>query len=353
MADHNIFTLQDKFNAVYGEVDNNRKPEHYWLAISDHLSRVGESIRKDDFPGILHNASHAFAWMCEYINCLNKCFDNTDQKYIEFALDDVSLSEIVGLKYPLVCGHCGDKPCTCNAEKMDKKDDKSIPIMDEKKQLYEKWVKNREEIKQYSISQWLETFQEIYQNNIRLQSLSTIGFHLLEETGEEARAIRHLLQLRDITNPNHPTYGDQKDKIDKTYVLSLTNIPKLVSEYKTTKFEFDKKSPGLDEPSRKAKIRTGTDLYILKYRLVRAKMELLNEFADTFAWFSSVMIKVLNMVETMDEAGWLSRQVNSTYDILDVRISHEYDISSHIYAKARCHSCEDPKCKCKYFLPVD
>ena len=341
MANLEISIWQEKFNKLYGKVDEDRKPEDFWITISDHMSRIGEAIRKYDYPQMLKSASHSFAWMCEYVNCLNKCYEDPTNRYVEFSINKLSLSEIVGLKYPLVCGHCGTDICTCNAKKIEARDDKSIPVIE----LHDKWLSVKDSLHVFSIAKWLETFESIYQNNIRLQSLATIGFHLLEEVGEESRAIRHLIQFRDISNK-------KGEIVSNEYVKSLGNIPTLFSEY----IKYDRKIDdyyalkNMSKDQRKKEYRIQETELFLKYRLIKAKMELLNEFADTFAWFCSILIKVQDMAKTMKEEKWLTDELIYDNDMLDMRIAKEYKFDIKNGRNLKCHSCDETECICQYYV---
>lgn len=336
MANQPIHKWQKQFNVLYGKIDLQRKPEDFWLAIIDHFSQIGESIRKLDYPATLKKASHAFAWMCEFVNFCNK-----SEKYPEFLLNNLNLSEIIGLKYPLVCGHCGEKQCACNAKIMEEIDDKSTRAQN----LYEIFKTVKDEIKEYSIAKWIDVFEYIYQNNTRLQSISTIGFHLLEEAGEGARAIRHLVQLRNILE-------EKGDVIGKDFMNNSKNIDFLIKNY--VKYHRDLeiffKNKEMDKSLQKKIYRIEETELFLKYRFLHAKMEFINELADTFAWFFSLIIKIQDMSKPMEENNWLTKEQVFDNDILDERIAEEYNYKIVGGRKLKCHSCDETECICKYYI---
>jgi len=227
---------------------------------------------------------------------------------------------------------------------MESKDDKSIPVIS----LHEKWVANQDTLRNFSISDWLKTFDGIYQNNTQLQSLSTIGFHLLEEAGEESRAIRHLVQLRDLSI--------QKKTITKEFIRNTGDVTTLICQYDKFHREvnefFLKKS--YSKVYRKRFYRKTDEEIFLKYRLLRAKMDLVNELADTFTWFSSVILKFLHMAKNMDKSKWFTKEISLDYDILDERIAKEYSLSIEEEEKnPKCHSCDKTECECKYYIKCD
>ena len=160
---------------LYSQADSKRTPEQMWIAVMSHTSFIGENIRKVAFEKLVKSAAHTFCWLCSFVN---KC--NTYQKDI-FSISE-NLSEIVSLKYPLVCGHCRTNVCKCDAEKMDSIDDKTA--------LYKELFGLRKvilpSVRPFSIKDWRENFHRIYAGRIHIQTLESIGFHFLEEIGEAA-----------------------------------------------------------------------------------------------------------------------------------------------------------------------
>ena len=60
---------------LYGQADNNRRPEDLWIATMGHCSAVGEGIRRVSYSDLINSAAHAFCWMCSYVNLFNKTDD--------------------------------------------------------------------------------------------------------------------------------------------------------------------------------------------------------------------------------------------------------------------------------------
>ena len=106
------------FATLYAEPDSHRRPEEFWNATMAHISVIGESIRRAHYNNLIKASVHAFCWMCCYVE---KCNTTSDPIFKV----DHSLSEIVGIKFPLICGHCMEKTCQCDPMKMDAEDDKS------------------------------------------------------------------------------------------------------------------------------------------------------------------------------------------------------------------------------------
>lgn len=161
-----IVEWANMFKNLYAEVDAPRKPEEYWNAVMAHISSIGEAIRRSHYPELLKSAASTFCWLCSYIT---KCNSSDD---LVFHFED-SLSEIVGLKFPTVCGHCEKSPCQCDPAQMDEETEKSAKY----KRLYELGREKNIDWNAYTISQWLNLLREIYGGRIHLQTMESLGFH--------------------------------------------------------------------------------------------------------------------------------------------------------------------------------
>ncbi len=248
---------QSIFAELYLETDKNRRPEQIWIAIMAHASQMGESIRTFKFFELIKSAAHTFCWLCSFIN---RC--NTEDDPV-FALDE-SLSGIVSLKYPLICGHCKGNECKCDPISMDKAKDKAARYTE----LFEKRKGILTSVEDYTIEQWRKTFRDIFGGRMHILTLETIGFHFLEEAGEAAVGVRKLSQLRKILDAG-------VDGIDNDFLRKLSKVSSAVEYYKIHKGtgqNYISKDPG-----------------DLKSRLVEAKMDLIVEIGDTFSWFCSVV----------------------------------------------------------------
>ena len=292
------------FSDLYSKSDSTRIPEQLWIAVMAHSSSIGESIRTIKFPDLLYSATHTFCWLCSFINKCNSLKDDV------FSFNE-SFSEMVSLKYPLICGHCEESHCQCRPVKMDAIKDKSAH--------YEKLFNHRkgiiESIKAYTIAQWKLTFGKIYGEQIHILTLESIGLHFLEEAGEGAFAVRKLSQLKKIL--------DKEDGgINATFLRELSTIEGIVDNYKKYyKEKIDYVSKDLDQ---------------LKWRLVEAKMNMIIEIGDTFSWFCSILNKLDNIYKNC-ELPPLS---------LEEKLNKEYFDKDD---KPSCPTCNNKPCSCIFF----
>ena len=299
------------FAELYSDSDKERSPEEFWIATMSYCSVIGESIRRINYPRLMKAAAHAFCWICSYVHYCN----NTEDLILHC---NHTLCDIVFLKFPNVCGHCLENPCKCDPFKMDEKKDKSADY----RWLLDRW-KERRKIEGHKIDEWLNIFKDIYGGQNHLQTLESIGFHFLEEAGEEAMAVRQLVQMRGILN------GGVKG-LEKEFLETLASIEGLVDEYINC--------PKDDENKPKI-VMESNDLEHVKTRLVKAKMDFVIELADTFSWFCAILIKISRIVENIE--------VNNPelYD-LEKFLQTEYKASPE---GLTCPTCTKRPCKCCFF----
>jgi len=292
------------FQELYSDPDLKRTPEQIWLAIMAHCSLIGESIRKVNFLDLLKNAAHMFCWLCSYVN---KC-NQTKNSVFSFTED---LSELVSLKYPLVCGHCKEARCHCDPTIMDEKKDKAAD--------YKELLRRRKGIfaavQMYPIDEWQDAFQRIYSEQIHILTLESIGFHFLEEVGEGAMAVRMLSQLRKIVDA-------RIGGIDIAFLNELITVEGIVENYRKyykSEICYIKKEPD-----------------ILKWRIVDAKMHMVIEIGDTFSWLCSILNK-LRLISKDNEFDLPS---------LEKKLNEEYFDEA---GNSKCPTCEKKPCLCIFF----
>jgi NTP pyrophosphatase (non-canonical NTP hydrolase) len=290
------------FKQLYEDVDSARSPEHLWLAVMAHCSCMGEAIRKNAYSDLLYHTMHTFSWMCSFVNKLNTLEEDV------FALTGC-LSGIVALKYPDYCGYCKLRICACHAGEVDSVVDKAPD--------YGKLVKDRAKIvfKDYSLGEWLRTFDRIYGSKVHALPLEIIGFHFLEEAGEVALAVRSLSQLSSI-------HHQGIEGIDRTFLRVLTTVENVVEKWEECK---DCEITYVSE-----------DPAVLRARLVSAKLHLIAETADTFSWLCSVLNKVTDIYK--ENRFGLVRVENM--------LQKEYLDEN---GTPTCPTCGKQSCKCVFF----
>ena len=308
-SEENIRSIKDWmgiFSELYSEADSKRTPEQMWIAIMAHSSSIGESIRRYNFQELLKYAAHTFCWLCSFINKCNKTKDDI------FSFNEL-LCEMVSLKYPLVCGHCRKKPCGCDPAEMDEVKDKSTQY----EELLELRVGMVESAKEYTIDYWKKVLRDIYGGQVHILPLESIGFHFLEEVGEGAFAVRKLSQLRNIV-------CKENEGIDLTFLNKLRTVTEIVKKY----VEYY-------QPDRKI-YYTSQDSDMLKWRIIDAKITMVIEIADTFAWLCSIMNK-------LDD---IAKHSRFRLPSLEEKLNREYFDNK---GNARCPTCNHKPCSCIFF----
>jgi hypothetical protein len=305
-----ILEWTNDFHTLYKKHDTNRTPEAIWISTMAYCSQIGEDIRRFEYNELIRNAAHAFCWMCTFISKLN----NTDNLIFRC---DQSFCDLVFFKFPNLCGYCHQSTCNCDPHKMDEKKDKSARYQ----YLYDIFRKLGD--KKYTLNEWLIQFRDIYGGRIHLQTMESIGFHFLEESGEEAQAIRELIQLNNILSQNIPG-------VDKDFLTKLTTIEGIVEEYNACMLPLGNDKKKIDVTSR--------DPLHLKARIVKSKMDLVIEFADTFSWFCAVLIKLHLITDVLKIDG-------DKFDI-ETFLINEYGEKGKPLI---CPTCSENDCKCQFF----
>lgn len=306
----------NEFSTLYEKHDKNRTPQEIWISVMAYGSQIGEAIRRVNYVELIDAAAHFFNWMCTFIA---KCNSTGDPL---FKCND-SFCDIVFLKFPAKCGHCGHSECKCDPFAMDEKKDKAAKY----KELHDDWILYGE--KRFHISDWIRTFKKIFGGRIYLMTLENIGFHFLEEAGEEAQAIRQLEQLRGI--PRCEVAG-----IDKAFFEKISSINGLVEEYE--------KCFNLQKDPIKRKLSTdikSREPEQLKARIVKGKMDLVIEFADTFSWFCAILIK-LEMITS-------NLSIHDDISNLENKLQSMYGAKG---ATLKCPRCGDDDCQCVFYPAV-
>ena len=295
------------FDELYSPPDRDTSPELLWIAATAHCSQMGEAIRRHHFGNLMESATHAFCWMCSF---LLGCRRNDGV----FHISD-GLSDIVALKYPGVCGHCKTAPCQCNPVTVDAKKDKAAEYLD-LLALKEKHV----DWHTWSISKWLNEFRSIYGGQCHILSLETIGFHFLEEAGEELSAIRSLRQLRSLPE-KHQEIGEK--------LAGTSTVAELVAEY-------DHVHEGIQ-----AAENDSDDMDVLWARTVKGKMDMVIELADTFSWFCTLLNKVQAISVNCDESNCRYRSETE----FETLLRNEYVPDG----EPRCPTCGSSPCVCVFY----
>lgn len=299
------------FDKLYAEPDSKRSPEEIWIATMAHCSSIGEAIRKSDFVELMERAVRTFCWLLSYSVHCSKTED------LLFRCEN-AFCEMVYLKFPGVCGHCTHDLCDCKPVEMDAEKDKAGKY----EKLLVRWNRDERAAINYNIGHWLGLFRDIYGGRIHLQTMETLGFHFLEEAGEEAMAVRKLMQLRGVINAG-------VDGLDEKALLGLVSIPAITSEYIRL---------GKGKPKGKPPFDLKANDYVNIYnRIVDAKMDFIVELADLFSFFCSILIK-LGMVKIGVGEFFIANLEQALIDT---------------YGRPNeglvCPSCNEKACKCTFY----
>jgi hypothetical protein len=307
-------TIEDwltMFKQLYSEPDARRRPPDVWIAATAHFAAMGEAIRRMHFADLMRSAAHAFCWMCSYVLVCQR------EEGTVFHVAE-SFSDIIASKYPLVCGHCGQRSCLCKAKSMDEAEDKTPGC-----RSLLKWRKELAEApKTYSTAFWREKFGDIYAQQIHMLTLESVGFHFLEESGEEMTAIRSLMQLSEA-----PARG--VEGIDDDLVKKLSTFEGIVDEHDRLLIDKERIDLAKNDPA------------MIRARLVYAKLDMFIEFADTFSWFCGILNKVSSIASNCGVS-----ECSFSGDAFERRLEAEYLQDG----KPLCPRCKQSPCACVFWF---
>ena len=308
-GERTIKEWMDGFQRLYGSVDKRRTPEQIWIATMAHCSTIGESIRRFHFKNLATSCAHTFCWICSFVN---RC--NTADDYPVFQLDGF-LSDWVSTKYPGCCGHCTDSPCSCKPKEMDEKEDKvgRFHALRKMKSEHADW-------NDFTVSTWQEVFDRTFSQRVHVQSLESVGFHLLEEVGECARAVRALSQLR---------LSEGIEGLERSFIEELASCDSLLDYYEKYEFGIGAPRPGEDGFT---EYFTSEEVEVVRSRIVHAKYDMVAEMADTFSWFCS----------TLNKVSQIASNIPKELPTLDKHLESIYLSEGELV----CPTCKEEECRC-------
>ncbi len=183
---------EDEFWFLYREWDIKRSPTEIWMRAVEDSSRVGRYIRENKLLDAFRASAHVFCWIASFVNRLRHNGGETEDESLSshFGSEFPSLGEILWEKFPHICSTCLNPICQCpiQAEKYDV----STVVKALEKHKKETFCRPR------TITDWDRMFSQIYGRAHKHFTLEEIGFHWLEEIGETAKALRELLECKEV-----------------------------------------------------------------------------------------------------------------------------------------------------------
>jgi hypothetical protein len=320
----------DGFAYLYGVPDSRRQPEHFWIGAMAHFSSVGEAIRQYEFLNIYKTSAHAICWLLCFANKIRRTED------LLFRVDE-PIWRLAGFKFPMKCGHCMQDSCNCSTYEREGAKSKEF--------RYEQWLSELDKVevnlKERSISGWMAMYCKIFGKKMELRPLDSIGFKLLEEGGETAKAIRSLTQFRGVID-------DAELKIDKAFLEEISNLKGMVHTHKILTDQLKEHYNLEHAKDVRKKVKSHVrDSTLIKWRIVDCKLNLVSEYCDSFSWLCSLLDKCnhihgkLELTADTDIDKWNIEKILTT-------IYH----SNSVYEKMKCYSCIKENCECLIFSPI-
>lgn len=190
MKDWTLDQWTEEVWKLYGHHDRLRSTSNMWSSLGIYVSHIAEGLRKARYDEVFQGLAHTFVWLMAFV-----AKSRWDDELEEIYKLDESLSDIVALKYPGACPHCKYAPCICSVQRslLEELRDKKIGESDLKRRREEfaSWANFQD----WTVDQWMGMFKRVFENSYLPLPVETIGFHLAEEVGEVASAIRDMTHL--------------------------------------------------------------------------------------------------------------------------------------------------------------
>ena len=149
------------FERIYGQRNRQRTPIEIWSRASGRAGRLAKALRQESQEEIIQNLVYLFAWLCGICTRLNTLLDYQ-----------------VWRKYKNRCPYCQkDEKCLCitslgtKIAKVEYVFPPNVPC---------------------TLIDWQKMFWRIYGDINKVQTISQIGLHLLEEVLEVSRVLLSL-----------------------------------------------------------------------------------------------------------------------------------------------------------------
>lgn len=223
---------------VWADSHAKRTTLDYALHLFDHASKLGEAVRKDELNKIFDELAELTNWLFGFVAKLG---DEKSGWEAVFNID-TKFSDMIWGKYPGICCHClerkyrftrqmPEKPykpynkCACLIHYP------AVEYRKDREEIKEKrreFAKNVRFSKPKSLAGMEKMFREIYEANVSVSTIESIGFHLLEEVGEIGRSLIDLYTIRNSDDQDTASIGVTEanlcDEIAETFswICSLT-----------------------------------------------------------------------------------------------------------------------------------
>src|SRR5579863_2358066 len=181
LAEARLEDWVSEFGSIYEKQLGRESVSETWLTFVQQAGEFAEHLRLRDYAECLGKIAKCFCWLSCFVR---KC--QLEPSSSGFALSR-SFSEIVLNKYPWRCPRCGLLPCACYSP---------ISASDPESHMRSSSdsIGGRVSMEQRisTFEQLVQMFDGIYGSAHESLSLEHLGFHLSEEVGEVANAIRIL-----------------------------------------------------------------------------------------------------------------------------------------------------------------
>ena len=233
---------------VWVDFHERRTTLDYALHLFDHASKLGEAIRKDELDIIFDELAELTNWLFGFVAKLGGKKSGWEAAFNI----RTKFSHMIWAKYPGTCCHCLErayrvtgqmpeksyqpyKKCTCliNYPGVEYREDR-----EEIKKERREFAKRIKDAKPTTLVGMEKMFHEIYEANVSVWTIESVGFHLLEEVGEIGRSLIDLYTTRGSSNQSLTSIETREDnlcdEIAETFSWTCSLTAKLKQLFKPT-----------------------------------------------------------------------------------------------------------------------
>ncbi len=309
MFEQPVSEWEQAFAMLYEHRMVGRTLGEVWLGALGGFSGMAQAIRRSEYQSLATSAAEALQWVCLFTyGCSHSRAGST------LHISN-SLSEIVAISYPGVCGRCQSVPCACDSLAIDKRRPWPLNL---------KLLAHRREqlgFREFSFGNWLQMFTKIFGGRVQMMSLESVGFHLLEEATEVALNIDVLARI--------DQYLDRESDAAAEVAEATKSIEGFIELYSALRGE-ELYARDLDPVSYAPSSVLASFL--------QAKAGLLVGIADTFSWLCTALTKTELILNSNQALGAQSE--------IDQVLRNLYMGSGQ---SLRCPKCSSAPCQCNEF----
>ena len=186
------------YNKLYGEKLMQLHPSEVFLRLSESGGIIAENVRRDRYQEVLSGLA-----VCIYslVSVYNRIAYDPQFENLFMSEESHGLNRSIFEKFPHRCPHCGGEHCICAIVYSDSENrtpEEKEAMKQEVQKILETARANEKPPER--LDEFKDLFRGIYGQGHQYMTIDIICFHLLEEIGELAQALRNLTSCQSASS---------------------------------------------------------------------------------------------------------------------------------------------------------